>query len=251
MPSEIYKQIIIDRITSFIKESKSVDLISHLGLRGEIRESGLGKLILDLLPVDWGLGNGKIIDSNNNQSSETDLIIYYKRVFPPIFFSEKVGLFPLETCGFAFEIKTKSTAKEIKTTIKKFCKLREMEIIERWSEVEPEYNIKPIRAYFAIDTDLKQKDEFERYKKLDKDYLVNPAIQILCVVGKGVWFHRPEKEDLNPHWDYFPSDGNHKELIILFSTIINQLISIVTGGGLDMRRYWLDILEIIKREVKQ
>ena len=60
MASKIYRQILTDRIEAFLKESKSADLVNHLGLRGNIRESGLGKLIKDLLPVDWGIGSGVI-----------------------------------------------------------------------------------------------------------------------------------------------------------------------------------------------
>lgn len=86
MQNKIYSQILKNRINSFLKESKSADLLNHLGLRGEIRESGLGKLIADILPIDWGVGSGKIIDSFNKQSAETDLIIYFKKNIFSYFF---------------------------------------------------------------------------------------------------------------------------------------------------------------------
>lgn len=57
MPSKIYRQIFIDRIDSFLRESKSAGLLHHFGLRGEIRESGLGQLLFDILPIDSGIGN--------------------------------------------------------------------------------------------------------------------------------------------------------------------------------------------------
>jgi len=249
MPSDIYKQIIINRINAFLEESESIGSLTHAGMRGNIRESGFGKLITDLLPIDWGLGNGKIIDSKNNQSSETDLIIYYKRVLSPILFSEKSGLFPLDSCGFAFEVKTISTANEIRTTISKFEKLRDMETLTRYSEQPWEFDLKPIRVYFALSTDLKSEDEFERYKRLDKEYLENPTIQVICVVGKGVWFYH-KGEEFEPFWEFYTSDGNHKELIMLLGTIVRQLVSIVTDGGIDMREYWIDGLDILKRELK-
>lgn len=253
MPSKIYRQILNDRIDTFLRDSKSAELVNHLGLRGEIRESGLGKLIADLLPVDWGIGSGKIIDSNDKQSSETDLIIYYKKIFPPIFYKEDKGIFPLESCGFAFEIKTKSNSTEIKSTIEKFNKLKTMEIIRPWSDEVPEYRIKPIRVYFALDTDLREESELDRYIKYDSESKYNPAIQIICIVGKGVWFfHNEEDYDDEPttYWNFSPNKGNHEELIILFGTIINQIISIVTFGGLDMKRYLIEqIDEIMSRKI--
>lgn len=257
MPSKIYRQILNDRIDTFLRGSKSAELVDHLGLRGEIRESGLGKLIADLLPVDWGIGSGKIIDSNDNQSSETDLIICYKKVFPPIFFQgdKGIGIFPLESCGFAFEIKTKSNSTKIKSTIAKFNKLKTMQIIRPWSDEVPEYRIKPIRVYFALDTDLREESELDRYIKYDTELQskYDPAIQIICIVGKGLWyFHNEEDYDDEPttYWNFYPNEGNHEELIILFGTIVNQIISIVTFGGLDMKRYLLEpIDEIMARKI--
>lgn len=123
MPNELYKKLMVERINSFTKESKNIDLINHSALKGSIRESGIGKLFSPLLPYDWEIGKGKIIDSNGNQSSEIDLLFYFKKVFPAIFFSNNLGVYPIESCGFAFEIKSRSTSTEIKSTIKKFNKL--------------------------------------------------------------------------------------------------------------------------------
>ncbi|SFB77089.1 hypothetical protein SAMN04487891_102244 [Flagellimonas taeanensis] len=243
MPNDFYKKILNDRIEDFLSQSKSADLMNHLGLRGEMRESGLGKLIEDLLPIDWGVGSGKIIDSNNCQSSETDLLIYYKKVLPPIFFRRDKGIFPIESCGFAFEVKTKSSAREVKSTISKFDKLKRMEIIKPWSEDTPEYKIKPIRVYFAIDSDLKKGDELNRYLELDSNHRDEPTIQIICVVGRGLWVYY-NKENLGLSvkgiWRHYANEGNNEELLILLSIIINQLTSIVTFGSLDMKKYLLE-----------
>ncbi len=249
MPNNLYKELIIDKIISFVKESKSIESITHNGLKGSIRETGLGKLFSPLLPVDWDIGKGKIIDSTGEQSSEIDLLFYYKKVFPAIFFSEELGVYPVESCGFAFEIKTKSTSDEVKTTISKFNKLRTLKISHPFSESVYNYDIRPIRVYIALDSDLKNKSEFDRYKGLDSDYLEDPAIECIVIFNKGIWIYRQECKEHTPHWDFYESDGNYKEVLHLFAIIINQLIQLTTYGSIDVRNYFMDFMEILDLKI--
>jgi len=238
-----YRKVIKNRIDSYVANSRILNDLGHNGVIGEIRESGLGKLFEELLPIDWGLGTGIIIDSDNRKSGQTDLIIYYKRVFPPIFHEYNRGIFPVESCGFAIEVKTKSNASEIKKTITNFNKIKSLENIKPPVPDIPEYRIKPIRVYFALSTDLTVKNELDRYKEQDENSGLNPAIQIICIVGKGIWiFYPPESSHLENKgiWRFYPNQGNHEEFVMLFSTIINQLISIVTLGGLNMKNYFFN-----------
>lgn len=119
-----------------------------------------------------------------------------------------------------------------------------MKTIQPYSENIPRFKIKPIRVYFALGTDLNEENELERYGKYDENYKTDPAIQIICIVGKGVWFFYNEEDyddDPTTFWEYYPSKGNHEELLILFGKIINQIISILSLGSLDMNRYLIDL----------
>lgn len=252
MANKLYKKIIKDRVDAFLKESKSIDLLTHNGLRGEIRESSIGKLISDLLPIDWGIGSGKIIDSNDIQSSQTDLIVYYKKVLPPIFFNTNVGIFPIECCGFAFEIKTKSNATEIQNTVENFKKLKDMQIMMPFSDIESIYCVRPIRVYLALDTDLNKESEFERYKKYDPEYNEDPIIELICVIGKGIWFasKAPPWSDNKIKWTFYPSQGNNEELLLLLGAVINQILSLLTLGYINMDKYMWDENELWNLEFK-
>lgn len=44
-----------------------------------------------------------------------------------------------------------------------------------------------IPLLFAYDTELKNKDELERYRELDAEADTNPIIPVFCVVGRGYW----------------------------------------------------------------
>lgn len=251
MSSDVYKKLLVDKIQAFLKESRSVDDISHLGLRGEIRESGFGKLISSLLPIDWDIGTGKIIDSDGKQSPQTDLVVYFKRVFPPIFFSERLGLFPLESCGFAFEVKSTATAAEIKRTVKNFNVLKTLKLQVPFHETAIIYQMRPIRVCFALRSDLKSGSEFERYRQYDPDYLENPSIEVLCVVSKGLWIYRAASKNHSPYWEYYGSDRKQKELLHFFALMINQLISMITEGSIDMKEYFFDFRERLPKAIER
>jgi len=251
MPNSIYKQLLLDKIEAFLKESRSIDDISHAGLRGEIRESGLGKLISSLLPDEWEIGTGKIIDSEGRQSPQTDLVIYFKKVFPPIFFSEKLGLFPIESCGFAFEVKSTLTSAEVKKTVKTFNTLKALEIKKPFHEMPIVFQMRPIRVLFALKSDLKDGNELHRYKEHDPEFLEHPAIEILCVLGKGLWIYRSASRNSSSHWEFYDSDKNHRELLHFFGQMINQLISMTTEGSIDMRGYFFDFIERFPKGIER
>ena len=247
MPNVIYKNLLIEKIISFLKESKHLDLISHKGLRGSIRESGLGKLLSPLLPLDWDIGSGKVIDSNGNQSSEIDLLIYYKKTFPPIFFSEKLGLFPIESCGFAFEVKTTSTATETRTSIKKFRMLEKLEPLQPHNEFYQGFYIpKPIKVYFALNSDLTNEDEIIRYHKYDPHCLEEPAADVICIVNRGTWVFRYETDTRSSCWEFYKANKAHDEMFIFFGLILNQLSQ---ENELDIREYWINFTELLPNKI--
>lgn len=249
MPNSIYKTLLLDKIQAFERESKSIGDISHSGLKGEIRESGFGRLMSSLLPAEWDIGRGKIIDSAGRQSAETDLIIYFKKVFPPIFFSEKLGVFPIESCGFAIEVKSKITTMEIKRTVKNFNILKSLEIEKPFHEMPIVFQMRPIRVLFALNSDLSG-DEFHRYKHHDTDYLEDPAVEILLVHNKGLWIHRKHERNDYPHWEFYGPDGKHSEFLHFLGQMINQLISLTTEGSIDMRGYFFDFLERLPKGIE-
>lgn len=218
MPNKFYKDQIIKRIKSFVEDSNLIESLEHNGMKGEIRESGLGKLFSEFLPSNWDIGSGKIIDSEGNQSPQIDLLIYNKNIIPPIMLSAQQGVYPYESVGFAFEIKTTSNALEIKKTINNFKQLRSLKKIEG-------SRYRPVRIYFAIKSDLKEKTEFERYKELDENYNTSPAIESICVINKGYWTYKPVQKpngEIFSNWMETESD-NFSEVIFLLAGVINSI----------------------------
>ena len=76
-------------------------------MTGKVREWVSGDLIAPMLPTGFEVASGKIVDYLGNQSSETDVIIHNPTVLPPILYTEKDGVFPVESSYYAMEVKSK------------------------------------------------------------------------------------------------------------------------------------------------
>jgi hypothetical protein len=234
MPNNLFRKLIQTRIKDFLEVSDSIVELSHKGMEGEIREFGFRNLISFLLPIDWGVGTGKIIDNTGRISNQMDIIIFYRRVFPSIFIGE-LGLYPLESSGFAIEVKTMSTAAEIKKTIRIFQNLNKFEEVMPFSEYTPWLRIKPRRVYFALNSDLQVEDELERYSKYDPNWCTDPAVQIILISKKGCWIFAEGDEQ----WHFYSSDEDSREYFAFFSVLVDQ-INIIVPGAVKASRYWIE-----------
>lgn len=216
MANKIFQDILKGDIQNLINESASINTINHQGLKGDIREYGLGKILEKYLPKDFAIGSGQIHDFEGTQSNETDLLIYNKHILPPIMFGESIGLYPLESCYYSIEAKTTSTAQEIQTTIEKFNTLKKLKSLNQ---------SRPITVYVALSTDLTSITELERYKKYDPDFYSSPAINVITIIGKGYWYYQNQKladGSWYGYWNFARTEDNY-ELGYLVSGIINTL----------------------------
>lgn len=269
MSNSHYKKLVVSRVGTFVQESKIADKFRHMGLRGEVRESGLGKLIKDLLPATWEIGSGIIIDENDNDSSQMDIVIFYKEALPILFYTaSKTAIFPIESCSVVIEVKTTSKAIELRKTVRSFNELKLL-IPQHEKIVNPTFSLRPIRVYLALDSNLSKKDDFESYKEIDENYDTDPAIEIMCIIGKGLWYfqefqpdpedehfprpkiwERDKQKDEKGIWRFIPSDQEYTELVYLLCIITNRSIVPFTHGDLDMIDYLFSFEEIVQFSIK-
>ncbi|WP_405199062.1 DUF6602 domain-containing protein [Christiangramia sp. LLG6405-1] len=215
-------EVLLKNIKILIESADLGSSINHEGLKGKVKEEHLSEFFLKYLPRKWNIGNGKIADGNGSLSAETDLIIYNEDSLPKAMLSSNVGVFPIESCRYAFEIKSTINSKEIKSTIRKFNLLKKF---------DSKGQKRPIRVLFAYSSDLKKENEIERLKKYDSEFHTNPAIDVLLVIGKGYWSHTKrnyefvESGQLATSSFYYESISrqNNFEIALLLSAMLNTL----------------------------
>jgi hypothetical protein len=234
MANEIIRNEFFNMVRAALESARSVSAIDHAGLRGEARENFVQELLIPILPPYVEFGSGKIVDSKNNSSAETDLIIYSRQTLPPLLFGS-TGIYPVEACIYAIEVKSKLTAKEVQTTIEKFLKLRDLHYLP--PALDEHYKAigcsvpHVIPLLFAFDTDLAEdgKDELERYRELDPQADSDPMIPIFCVVGRGYWWFK-QNEPTEKWIKHMPSENN-EEVVDMIGGIANTIPQEVIAKG--------------------
>lgn len=218
MPNDIFRQDMISRLSAAIRNSELVaSQLSHPGVKGKLREFLVKQILKPVLPDRFRIGTGLVTDQFGTQSNETDIVVYDAEDIRPLLFGDTDAVFPIESTRYCFEVKSKLTAREIRTTVDKFRRLLSLSSM----------NVYPVRVLVAWSTDLSSaEDELDRYLSVDSDYLNGPAVDIICIVGKGYWYFFPERNGNQTtihRWSFIPSTEDHLELLGLISGVANTL----------------------------
>jgi hypothetical protein len=179
---------IVNRIASAHRQANSLSSgLGHRGLEGEIREIATRDCIEPFLTQSYQCGTGKVIDSFQNISDQMDLIVYHRKVAPPILVNRDLGLYPVECVRYVFEVKTKLTASEVRDANKKFRSIGNLCSYPRKNkDGSLASGPRPSTVLFAFSSDMSG-SEIDRYLKHTDDE--HPPCTVLCVLGKGYWFY--------------------------------------------------------------
>lgn len=211
-----YRDLMLARVHAAIDAARAVLNIRHNGLKGQLREIVIRDLFRPLLPADVGLGTGEIVSANNRHSKQQDVVMFDQRILPPILLEESVGLFPIESVLYTVEVKSTLNASELKDSHRSATELRGFGYQSgKYDERDsPErHTVRPvISTILAFDTDLVPggKPEVQRYDEVRGSEF--PAIQAMCVVGKGYWYNR---------------DGQWKEWTLTYP--LEEVVGFVAG----------------------
>jgi hypothetical protein len=217
-----YRSIFLSRIAAAIGAARATSEITHAGVKGAIREVLIRDLFRPLLPTDVGVGTGQIATSTGELSPQQDVIIYNRRILPPVLFEENVGIFPVESVLAIVEVKTTLTATELRSSYENAKVIQQFPYISgdrSTVNVESHSVKKAISTIFALSSDLAVggKSELERLKDL---YVGNdPPIRAICVSGRGYWFYTTE-------WCFIPSDDQHQETMSFIVGLIDTFFAV-------------------------
>jgi hypothetical protein len=226
------------RCKAAIAEAISLDGTLHAGLKGQLREILAGKLIFPTLPPEVRIGTGQLVSVNGQLSPQSDVILYAPSILPPSLYDEKSGLFPVESCLYSIEIKSKLTATELQSAIKNAQDVRTLPLLQtdHWVKGPDSARIVSrvigntpfcISALFAFGSDLTGdgSKELARYRAYDPVADVNPAIAVICIVGKGYWY------STMPGWNFVAATGDIDEVMSFLAGTTNTLPQLLASKG--------------------
>ncbi|PLV48013.1 hypothetical protein X011_17725 [Mycobacterium tuberculosis variant microti OV254] len=99
-------------------------LISHQGEKGRENELSLARVLSNLIPGRYGVGSGLIFDTEGNESSQTDIVLFDAIDEPAILAQTNQILFPIENVRGAIEVKTSVGKDEIEDIGEKVASVR-------------------------------------------------------------------------------------------------------------------------------
>lgn len=218
MTNQLYRDRILNDIAYAVREARSAAVLAHNGLIGRVRELVVSRLLEPMLPAGFEIGTGKITNAGGALSQETDLVVYNRSILPPVFYSQRDGVFPIESSYYAIEVKSTLTATEIKTSLEKGASITALG--DRPSNATGQHLSPTVLVLFAFDSDLApDSSEIERYAKYDQGWRNDPVFKAICVVGRGYWYHEAEKS----RWVFHSATSDHDEVVDLVSGVVNTL----------------------------
>ena len=252
MPSKLIRDEFISSINLALRRYESSAGLDHAPMVGRVREIFTENLLKPILYPGTEIGTGKIVDSLGNVSAETDLVVYSRNTLPPYVYGHSVGVYPVESCIYAIEVKSKLTANEVKTSIQKVHKLRQLKCLYSFYPLNFTQPYGPactftIPVLFSFSSDLSEtgKTEIERYRELDPDANTSPAFPVICVAGRGYWRFETKRD--KPCWIHHPPTGDHDEIIDFISGISNTIPEQVWMRGHPRYGHYISV----DREMKE
>jgi len=210
----------------------------------------MADLFRPLLPADIGVASGILISAfDQGQSGQQDIIVFNKRILPPILFERGPAIVPAESALISIEVKSRLTSTELQLAHESAKTVRGLDMHSgtrdangKWIDVR---SSAVSSIVLALDTDLAigGKTEVQRYKEqLGQDQSMLAGI---CVAGRGSWWptervihDRPSgtyfKEDETPitgEWREVSSDVDHSEILELIGGILDLAQRIGTSRG--------------------
>jgi hypothetical protein len=237
--NKLYRDILLARAQATIAAAGAVAPLGHAGLKGQLREIVVRDLLRPLLPTDVGIGSGQVISAYEENSLQQDIVLYDRRVVPPVLFEQVSGVFPLESVLFTIEVKSCLTLEELRKTHDSAAHLATFHhvpgtddsgMLRRGGPGGPIEHLIPCLVAFDSDLTSAGKTELERYQELLAGEA--PAIRVISVVQRGFWFWADER------WQNWLTRSPGDELLGLMATIINTYRRVAsTRLRPDFRKY--------------
>jgi len=234
----VFRSTFKSKIKKSVADAIVVGGIEHNGFKGTARELFTGDMLVPVLPPEVRVGTGQLVAHNGQSSAQVDVILYSPSIMPPALFSVNTGLFPVEGALYTIEVKSRLTAAGVQEAIANARSIRGLPMLnsEHYSVREGKGNpariltdtAYPVAALFAFGSDLTKdgKSELERYREYDSQADSEPAIGVICVVGKGYWYAKH-----GGGWRYMPPSTELGEVMMFLAGTTNTLPQLLAVKG--------------------
>lgn len=238
MQHNLFQASMVAKCKAALAQAKTLDGEAHAGLKGHLREILINDLFVPVVPPEVKIGTGKLVSATGKTSPQLDVILYAPAILPPFLFDAKTGYFPAESALYAIEVKSKLTAATLQSAIESARKTRSLDLLPTQHWVPNPSGKRPVKgtpagtpgavnALFAYHSDLSGdvSTELDRYFDYDLKAATSPALQVLCIVGRGYWY------SADAGWKHVPPDEEIGEVMGFLGGTTNTLPQLMVAKG--------------------
>jgi hypothetical protein len=185
--------------------------IHHDGEKGAFREYFVAELIRPLLVHHFGLGTGIVIDRRGCESCQTDVLIFDRRLMPPLLAAGDRGVFPIDAVLATIEVKSTLKSEHLRSAFSAARRLAPpraecpepdrlwieapgtMEAAAGSTRTRAKYPLCALLAYQSA-ANSSDADEGARLEKLTPGGA--EYVRLLGILDKGVWWWDQERGEL-------------------------------------------------------
>jgi hypothetical protein len=182
MSQTLIQEAVTHLVGDFINRAKALKSLQHELTKGTLKELFVAGVLQRFLPVQLGIGSGIIINDKNQQSRQTDIVIYDKRVMPPFIMVPGIGVYPVESVVATIEIKTKLGRTQLMQAERAAQILKDV-FACRYSGYDP------LCAVFGFEGGVRGLDEQATGQELLKNSVHH--LRLICIAGRYSWAPTP------------------------------------------------------------
>lgn len=238
MNDTLFRRNVIAKCKGALDRALALGNEGHAGLRGTLREILMSELLEPLLPPEAKLGTGQLVAQDGTLSPQIDVLIYARSIMPPSLFNESTGFFPIESCLYTIEVKSRLTGADLKSTIANARLTLSMPMVPsgQWTvDLLDNSRLRytsmatppPINSIFAFGSDLTGDplNELQRYRNFDPKSEIDPAIRVICIYRRGYWYFT------NDGWMYAKNSDNLNEIMLFLTGTVNTFPELLARKG--------------------
>ncbi len=99
-------RIYTERATSFLNKLKNANIVKHGPTVGDLRENAIVDSLTQLIPSDFNVESGFVVDADGSVTPQIDILVYQKNTLSPLLLTDSAVLLPIELFRFGIEVKS-------------------------------------------------------------------------------------------------------------------------------------------------
>jgi len=223
------------RVRNAIDRSQELGAIEHNLLVGQLRELVVQELLKPISGPNIGFGTGKIVDHLGGQSDQIDVIVFDKSSMPPLAYgtADSSGLYPVEACIYAIEVKSVASQEEITDAVKKAASVDRLVYVPQL-RVAGVPRVRVHNGLFAFQSNMTTDPINERDRWISStdacvapialenepnSFIELPALRIVCIAGRGYGYYVSDLRSFG----WASATGEFDEILFFIAGVANTL----------------------------